>query len=159
MAKSSAKVPSTPELAIEVAELRRELGALRSSLDSLTQVLGSLKESGAGLFRDKFSESSAPPIVTEKADVMDKLCQAFVDTVSTVDIAEQVFSGKADDSVKLWTIVGKAPSKKTALATYNDQMDRILILQQNMPVDIEILTHAEAEAGAVPKDAVCLWQR
>ena len=156
---NSGKSPK-PTLRSEIQAVKQEIDTLRQSVQLLMEEMEYFRHTIEELRREMYTAGPKEP---PKRDSVDKLCRAYLDTISTVSIVDKVFVTEFEDTATLWTIVETPPPQDSSeAAQYVEHYNILDILQQNLPVDFHIIQAGDlaGEAGkAIPPEARLLWER
>ena len=146
----------------EIAKMKSEIDTLRNSVELIKQELSMCKDAITELSKKVYMR---PPVEQAELDPVDRLCKTYVDTVSTMNIARQVFLVKSGDIATIWTIIDAPPLEDPLSKTkYDEQVSTLNILKANLPIDFYILnvlelTGSEQPGGVIPADAKLIWER
>ncbi len=129
------------ELSDEIAKIRLDLGDLRNTTNLILKELSLCREAIAKLHREV---SGRPSPKETRVSPIEQLCKTYLDVVSNMKIIHKVFCITAGNTATFWTIVDTPPPEDSpSIPQYNEQLNTLLILKENMPVDFYILDVSE----------------
>ncbi len=127
----------------ELARIWTEIKTLSESLDAIRQEITSLKEAFGDFSRTLSGGQNAG--LSRMSD-SEECYHVYAREVSTIDIVRKVvLTGTAETTI-VWTIVDNPPRQDLTLrASYDDQLNTLEILKQNMPMHLDILNTSQAQ--------------
>ena len=152
---------STPNILNDIKEIRDDIQGLKQSMDFIIHELANHKDSIESLRQEMYGRS---PVESPVRDSIDKLSQAYLGTVSTIDIVQRVFIAESGDTATFWTVIDTPPDENSlGKQTYDEQVNTLHILKGNLPIDFHIVNEAELTSKEhdelVPSKAKLIWQR
>ena len=152
---------SAPNFLNDMKEIREDIQGLKQSIDFIIHELAHQRESIESLQREQYSRA---PAEIPKRDSVDKLSQAYLGTVSTIAIVQKVFITESGDTATFWTVIDNPPDNNSSeQQTYEEQVNTLHILKENLPIDFHIISETELTSKEcdepIPPKAKLIWQR
>ncbi len=151
----------------ELARMKHEINALCNSVEVLKKELSLCRDSIAEMRKEPSGGLSDELISAEQAvpRALKGLCNNYLEIVSTIDIARQVFLAEDAGTATIWTILDDPPAEDSSHAPlYNEQLKTLSILRDNLPVEFCLLNASELLEGKqtediIPSHARLIWER
>lgn len=151
-----------PEFLDDISELRQEVDTLKLEVKSLAKRLESSNLEIAQLSKKIIKENAIRQATTVS---LDKLCNAYVEMVSKIDIVKKIFVVETQNGLVCWTIIDTEPFDSTLLEPiYDAQVKIYRQMESTSALDFHVLNLSELHdskelESVLPPSAELVWQR
>lgn len=151
-----------PEFQDDISELRQEVDTLKLEVKSLAKRLESSNLEIVELSK-KISRENA--ICQATTVSLDKLCNAYVEMVSKIDIVKKIYIVDTTNGLLCWTIIDTEPFDSTLLEPiYDAQVKIYREKEDDLALDFHVLNLSELHdskelESVLPPSAKLVWQR
>ncbi len=152
----------------ELAKLKGEVAELRSGLEALRRELASCQEVIADLYRSSLERPAGGGASLEPAspaELTETVCRNYLDVVSINAIVREVHLMESGGTMTMCTVVDNPPPEGAPeRAKYDEQLDTLDILRNNMPFDfyvmsVQQLAEEKDLAKMLQAEARLIWER
>ncbi len=146
----------------DISELRQEVDTLKLEVKSLAQRLESSNLEIVELSKKISKENSIRQATTAS---LDKLCNAYVEMVSKVEIVKKIFVVETQNGLVCWTIIDTEPFDSALCEPiYDAQVNIYQEMKENLALDFHVLNLSELHdrkelESILPPSAKLVWQR
>ena len=144
------------EIGSELARMWHEIAGLRESVESLRRELAALGQTMGVLP----AVPSAGYPVESAQERLEAQCNSYVDLISDIGIIREVLLSQSEQRATIWTIIDNPPAEDSPeRPSYDDQRHTLAILEQNMPLDLQIVSVSEMAEAEQPGEMKLMWRR
>lgn len=146
----------------DISELRQEIDTLKLIVKSLTKTLASSNKTIEELSKEFHQKQT----IRQKVETsLDKLCNAYIEMVSKIEIVKKIYIADTSNGLLCWTIVDAEPFDSTVLEPiYDAQVKIYRQMESTSALDFHVLNlselHDKPELESIlTPGANLVWQR
>ncbi len=146
----------------DISELRQEIDTLKLIVKSFTKTLASSNKTIEELSKEFHQKQT----IRQKVETsLDKLCNAYIEMVSKIEIVKKIYIVDTSNGLLCWTIVDAEPFDSTLLEPiYDAQVKIYKEIKEDLVLDFHVLNLSELHdrqelESILPPSAKLVWQR
>jgi hypothetical protein len=159
---SKARTFPAPQFKDDIAELHQEVDTLKLMVKSLTKTLESSNKTIGELSKEIWQRQT----IRQRAEAsLYKLCNAYVEMVSKIEIVKKIYVVETSNGLLCWTIIDTEPFNSTLCEPiYDAQVKIYKEMKEDLALDFHVLNLSELHdrkelESILPPSAKLVWQR